>query len=103
MTDREYEKRKEKLDDLFDDFMKCILKTYEDDPKYIFTAFMSYSSTFLTASVPVDKKASIMKNLRVLKDHCDQVFLNSTNNMINGLKDPDYLDNEFTVHLDDED
>ncbi len=103
MTDKEYDKRKEKLDVLFDDFIKCIIKTYEDDPKYIFRAFMSYSSTFLTASVPVDRNCDIMKNLRILKDHCYQIFLNSTNNLIKGLNDPNYLDDEFTVHFEDED
>lgn len=102
MTDREYYKRKEKLDKLFDEFVKCIIKTYEDDSKYIFMSFEAYSSTFLLASVPVDRKASLMKNLKILKDHSEEIFLNATNNLIKGLNDPDYLDNEWSVHLDDE-
>lgn len=95
--------RKEKLDHLLDEFVKCIIKTYEDDPKYIFMAFESYSSTFLLASVPMDREdGSLLKNLKTLKDHNEEIFLNATNNMIKGLKDPNYLDNEWSVHLDDE-
>lgn len=103
MTDREYDKRKEKLDALFDDFVKCIIKAFEEDPKWAFTAFKAYSSTFLLASVPIDREDDIMQNLHILKDNNDEVFLNATNNMIKGLMDPDYLNDEFTVHMKDED
>lgn len=96
-------KEKKKLIHLFDEFVKCVIKTYEDDPKYIFMAFESYSSTFLLASVPiVREEGSLMKNLKILKDHNEEIFLNATNNLIKGLNDPNYLDNEWSVHLDDE-
>ncbi len=100
MTDREYDKRKEKLDKYFDEFVQCIIKTFQEDPTYAFIAFASYSSTFLLASVPVDRDASAIENLSVLKENNDEIFLNATNNMIKALTDPNYLDNEFTVHLD---
>lgn len=102
MTDKEYDKRKEKLDTLFDDFVKCIIKSFEEDPKWAFTAFKAYSSTFLLASVPIDREDDIMQNLHILKENNDEVFLNATNNMIKGLMDPDYLNDEFTVHMKDE-
>lgn len=102
MNDREYDKRKEQLDKYFDEFMTCIVKTFKEDPKYAFLAFASYASTFLLASVPVDREASTIENLSILKKNNDQIFLNATNNMIKALNDTDYLDNEFTVHLDDE-
>ena len=102
MIDKEYEKRKEKLDHLFDDFVKCIIKSFEEDPKYAFIAFKAYSSTFLLASVPINREDGIMENLHILKENNDEIFLNATNNMIKGLTDPDYLDNEWSVHLDDE-
>lgn len=103
MNDREYEKRKAKLDELFDKFAACIVKTFEEDPKYAFLAFESYSSTFLLASVPVDREDTLIENLKILKDHNEAVFLNATNNLIKGLTDPDYLDNEWSVHLGDDD
>jgi hypothetical protein len=102
MTDREYDKRKEQLDKYFDEFVQCIVKTFEEDPKYAFIAFESYSSTFLLASVPVDREASLIENLKTLKENNEEVFLNATNNMVKALNDPNYLDAEFTVHLDDE-
>jgi len=102
MTDREYDKRKEQLDKYFDEFMTCIVKTFKEDPKYAFIAFESYASTFLLAFVPVDREATLIENLKVLKDHNEEVFLNATNNMVKGLTDPDYLDNEFEVNLEDE-
>lgn len=103
MTDREYDKRKEKLDVLFNDFLKCILKMFEDDPKYMFRTFKAYSSTFLLASVPIDRNADVTDNLNHLKIHNDEVYLNAMANMIKGLTDPDSLNDEFTVHFDDED
>ena len=103
MNVREYEKRKAKLDDFFDKFVESIVKTFEEDPKWCFTTFKAYSSTFLLASVPIDKADGIMENLHILKENNEEIFLNAMNNMINGLNDPDYLDNEFSVHLDDED
>lgn len=102
MTDQEYDKRKEKLDTLFDDFVKCIIKTFEEDPKWAFTAFKAYSSTFLLASVQIDREAGIPENFHLLQENNDEVYLNAMNNMMKGLSDPDYLDNEFTVHLNDE-
>jgi hypothetical protein len=102
MTDREYDKRKEQLDKYFDEFFQCIVKTFEEDPKYTFIALKSYASTFLLASVPVDREAGIIENFHLLKENNDEVYLNAMNNMMKGLSDPNYIDNEFTVHLDDE-
>jgi hypothetical protein len=50
----------------------------------------------------VDQEAGIIENFHLLKENNDEVYLNAMNNMMKGLSDPNYLDAEFTVYLDDE-